>query len=110
MGRSRQASVQWRYDICNPPGSPEDILKQRVQQSGFKIGDIKSISEPVPMQYAIVYPSDSDLPFYLGIAPLNFGRHLELRVVTYQQFGVDDAENLFLAARYIFLMMRMVQK
>ena len=98
VGRTRKASILWRYAICSPSESAQDILQQRVQQSDSKIDDIKTLSSPLPMHYTIVYPSgSSDNAFYLGVIPLDFGRHLELQVFIHQQLDFSYAETLFRA-------------
>ena len=95
-GQPLKPSVQWRYDICSPGGSAQDILQQRVEQSGSKIDAVKMIPQPLPIYYATVYPAgDSDNSFCLGIISLDFGRHLELQVFVPQDFSY--AEKLFLS-------------
>lgn len=96
--QSPRGLVQWRYDICSPATSAREILQQRIQRSDSKSANIETIASPVPMEYTIVYPTgESDSPFYLGVASLDFGRHLELRVFVYQQLDLSYAEDLFRA-------------
>ena len=96
-GRARKASIRWRYVICSPAEAAEEIFRQRAAESGSRVGPMKTISGPIPMYYAIVYPAGSDFTFYLGVAALDYGRHLELQVFSYHQFDMSYAENLFLS-------------
>ena len=95
IGRQRKASIRWRYAICSPGRSAEEILQHRAEESGSRINSIKALDGPVSMYYAVIYPEGSDYSFYLGIVPLDFGRHLELQVFVYQQFDLAYGENLF---------------
>ena len=97
IGRFRDVSVHWRYCLSNSNGSAKEILEQRIQHSGARINLVKATatSGPVPLEYGIISPaSNSDGPFYLGVASLDFGRHLELRVYSYRM-DLDDAEHIF---------------
>lgn len=93
-GRSLKSDIQWRYHICSPGGTAEEILLRRVGQSDSRIGPITTTPGPVLMHYAIVSPSDGDNPFFLGVVPLDFGRHLELRVTVYRELDFTVAETL----------------
>ncbi len=93
-GRSLKSDIQWRYHICSTGGTAEEILRRRVGQSDSRIGPINTTTGPVSMRYAIVFPSDGDDPFLLGVVPLDFGRHLELRVTVYRELDFTVAETL----------------
>ena len=93
-GRFRDASVQWRYHLSCPEGSAREILERRIQQAGTKYSSIETLAGTVDMDYTIVDPDDTDQPFFLGFARLDFGRCLELRVYP-QDADEYYAETLF---------------
>ncbi len=93
--QARKTSIRWRYVICSPALTAADILQHRAAETGSRLGPVKTLSGPLAMQYAIVYPEGSEYTFYLGVAPLDFGRHLELQVFVYQQFDLHYADTLF---------------
>lgn len=95
--QSPRVAVQWRYNICSAGGTAEEILTRRIKASGSKSGTIETLAGPVTMCYTIVYPSDSQMPFYLGVAPLDFGRCLELQVAVDHEQDFTMAEELFQA-------------
>ena len=93
-GRFRDASVQWRYHLSCPEGTAGEILGQRLQRAGTQYGQIETLSGAVDMDYAIVDSDDTDQPFFLGFARLDFDRCLELRIYPQDADGYY-AENLF---------------
>lgn len=97
MGQSLKASIQWRYNICSAGGTAEEILLRRVQQSNAKMGTIETVAGPAAIRYTLVGPSDGDMPFFLGVVPLDFGRYLELQVTLYRELDFTNAEKLFQA-------------
>lgn len=95
LGRVPKADVQWRYHICSAGGTAEEILQRRIEQTDSQSGPADTVEGAVAMHYTIVYPADGDVPFLLGVAPLDFGRHLELQVTIYQELDFSNADELF---------------
>lgn len=95
ISRIPKADVQWRYHICSPGGTAEEILQGRIEQSDSQSGPSDTVEGAVAMHYTIVYPSDGDVPFLLGVALLEFGRHLELKVAIYRELDFSEADKLF---------------
>ncbi len=93
-GRFRDASVQWSYYLCRPEGTARELLEQRIDQAGTKLGQIESLSGAIDMDYAIIHSEGTNQPFYLGLARMDLGRCLELRVYPQDADGYY-AENLF---------------
>ena len=94
-GTSREVEIRWRYLLCSPEESTRDILERRAKQASAVFGEIQTLKQPVPMDYAAIHSADgSGRTFYVGIAKLDFGRSIELQVLP-RRVDLFYAENLF---------------
>jgi hypothetical protein len=74
--------VQWRYILNTPAGSEQELLTQRVRDTGAVISGLETVGQANPMTFArMVSGTARDIEeFYLGIIRLDYSRSIELLV------------------------------
>ncbi len=95
QGTRREVEIRWRYLLCSRAESSRQILEDRAERASAVFGEIQTLQQPVPMDYAAIHSADgSRRTFYVGIAKLDFGRSIELQVLP-RRVDLFYAENLF---------------
>ncbi len=93
----RQVEIRWRYLLCSSDENAWEALAEKFEQVNVIFGKVQTLDGSVPMEYTSIRSRGGlGRTFYVGIAQLEFGRALELRVQPSQMSGID-AEELFLA-------------
>lgn len=95
--RSREADIEvrWRYNLHTPEGLSDKLLQRRAAETNSSLQKIEHINEPLEMAFtALAGASSLNTSIYMGAAILDFGRSLELQVVSRT---MDDyyAEHIF---------------
>ncbi|MBP8604847.1 MAG: hypothetical protein KBI46_03250 [Phycisphaerae bacterium] len=95
--RSRDADIEvrWRYNLHTPEVLPDKLLQRRAAEANSALQEIEYLNEPVKMAFtALSGVSSLNSSAYMGATILDFGRSLELQVVSRT---MDDyyAEHIF---------------
>ena len=86
--------VRWRYALSDEPAEAEQFLQRRAESAGGRLIAQGIVDGPVPMQFGRIYaPTEMGQEFLVGIAPLDFGRRLELHIA--YRNDAWFAENVF---------------
>lgn len=86
--------IRWRYVLCDEPTDPQQLLQSRADSAGGRLIPLGRIEGPIAMVAGRIYtPDPTGQDYLVGVAPLDFGRQLEL-LISYRSDGWF-AENVF---------------